>query len=187
MGSLFKVLLDATGISHALSKVNLGDSITSALNGILAFAFRDSSGNAVAPQLNSEGAVVVSFDAGTCIRGLGSLLKGVQVDATEAQVAEINLTADRSYSCPSILISSFRDLKYRVAYVDDASGVPSETNLYQGVLGGAQINKDIVLKKDCFDTTGGTGDQRLRVYATPVETGVDKDDIFCQLSVNELA
>lgn len=184
MGNLFKILIDAAGTSFALTKVILGQAIDNTLNGIPAFSFRDSSGNATMPQLNNEGALVVSNDAGTTIRTKGKVLSGSLTKDVESLIAEITISVSKTFTRPSIVYSCFRDIQFRVALVDDADGTPVETNLYEGVLGGAEVYEDISLDFDIFDTIGGTGTQKVKFYATPLD---NPDDIFVQASFNELA
>jgi hypothetical protein len=185
MQSLFKVLQNAsTELSEALTKINQGDVVNGVKNGLLAFAFRDSAGNAIAPQLNAEGALPVTFDAGTTLRESSKVLKASLVKDVEELIATITLTVTKSYTSPSIIYSCYRDIKIRVALVDDAAGTPVETNLYEGILGGAEIYEDIALKQDVFNTIGGTGVQELRFYATPLEV---TSDIFVNASINEVA
>ena len=184
MGSLFKVLIDAAGISFALTKLILGQAVDNTLNGIAAFSFRDNNGNATMPQLNPEGAVVVTLDAGTTFRSNGKVLKASLTKNIESAIAELTLIAEKTYNRPTFIYSCYRDIQFRVALVDDADGTPIETDIYEGVLGGAEIYEDISLEFDEFNTIGGTGTQKLIFYATPID---NPDDIFVNASVNEIA
>jgi hypothetical protein len=185
MGSLFKLLMDATtSVAYALTRITVGLALDATRNGLLAFVFKDKDGNAVIPQLNPEGAIVVALDAGDTKRVNGSEVKANLTKNVEALVAELTILADKTYTKPSIIYSCFRDLKFRVALVDDADGTPVETNIYEGVLGGAEVYEDIALKQDIFDTIGGTGTQKILFYATPLD---NPDDIYVQASVNEVA
>lgn len=185
MGSLFKLLMDATtSVAYALTRITVGLALDSTRNGLLAFVFKDINGNAVVPQLNPEGAIVVTQDAGTTLRTIGSEVKANLTKDVEALIAELTLSVDKSYTKPSIIYSCYRDLKFRVALVDDASGTPVETNIYEGVLGGAEVYEDIALKVDSFNTNGGTGVQKIYFYATPLD---NPDDIYVQAAFNEVA
>lgn len=185
MQSLFKILQNvSTEISEALAKINQGDAINGTKNGLLAFAFRDSSGNAITPQLNPEGALLVTHDAGTTLRARGSVLKASLTKDVESLIATVPLTLEKVYNKPSLIYSCFRDIKFRVVLVDDAGGTPVLTTIYEGILGAAEIYEDVALKHDTFSTVGGTGTQELRLYATPLDV---TSDIFAQASVNEIA
>lgn len=185
MGSLFKLLIDATtSVSYALTRITVGLALNATRNGLLAFVFRDKDGNAVIPQLNGEGAIIVSQDSGTTVRVNGKKLKATLTKDVESSIAELIITAEKTYSRPSIIYSCFRDIKFRVALIDDASGTPVETAIYEGVLGGAEVYEDVSLAQDIFDTIGGTGVQKIVFYATPLDT---PDDIFVQASLNEVA
>lgn len=180
---LFPILVDENGVSFAPRKIVEGDA-PSTKEGSLGFSFKDSSGNVVLPQLNSEGAIVVSSDAGTTIRGYAALLEGSQTKDVEAQVAEIDLTADKTYTKISFHAAAARFAKLRIAYVDDAAGTPAETDLGVIILGAGEMNHKWSLDADLLSTAGGTGDQKLRVYATPLENKLS--DIFVSLSANEI-
>ena len=61
MSQLFKILKDASDAAFAISKIVKGDNIDSAsLNGLLAYAFRDSNDLATTVKLGSDGTVPVS-------------------------------------------------------------------------------------------------------------------------------
>lgn len=184
MGSLFKILMDSTTkVSYALTRIVSGETLNVAKDGLLAFVFKDKDGNAVIPQLNNEGAVIVSFDAGTTIRTFGKVLKASLTKDVESLIATLSINADKTYTKPSFIYSSYRDLKFRVALVDDAAGTPVETDIYEGILGGSEIYEDVALAIDEF-VSGSTGDQEIKLYATPLD---NPDDIYVQAAVNELA
>lgn len=184
MGSLFKILMDASNDAFALSKVVVGTVINGTINGIAAFAFKDSSGNAAMPQLNAEGAVLVSFDAGTTIRNSAVLLSGSQTLNTETMVAEIDLTVAKKYNKINAQVGCARYSEFRLAYVDDAGGTPAETDLGYAVVDAGSLNENIQLAIDELDTTGGTGDQKLRLYHKPFDK-VSK--AYGSVSANEIA
>lgn len=180
---LFPILVDENGVSYAPREIVEGDA-SAAKEGLLGFSFKDASGNAVLPQLNNEGAIVVSQDGGTTLRNYGELLEGAQTKDVESQVAEIDLTAAKLYSKISFFGAGTRLAKLRMAYVDDAGGTPAETTLGVAILGAGETNVKWDLNVDLLDTTGGTGDQKLRVYATPLENKLS--DLFVSVSANEI-
>lgn len=181
---IFPVIADGNGIAFELRKANQGDS-PAGYNGIMALAFRDSAGNLVLPQLNNEGAIVVSGDAGTTIRDSGALLEGSQTQNVKATVVEINLTANEVYTKMSAIASSTRTALFEIEYIDDAGGTPVATSLGHFILASGQYNFKFALDVDSLSTAGGTGDQRLRLSATPLTNQLS--DIYGAISANELA
>lgn len=178
---LYANLVDEDGVSHALRKILEGD-VAAAKEGQLAFAFKDSSGKAVLPMLNDEGAIVVSQDFGTTIRRRGELLSGSQVIDSESLVVEIDLAANELYSKMSAILTGSRHSYFRIAYVDDANGTPSETTLGDAIISSGHYNFKWNLEVDVFSTVGGTGDQKLRVYATPLDK---ESNLYASISVNQ--
>lgn len=182
--SIMKVLKDATGQALSLSKVSLGDTLDAAIRGIAVFGFRDSDGNAIAPQLDSLKRLPVTFDAGTCVPFIGEEVEANLTEDTEALIATINLNSGEEYVNTEVIMSSAREFDYRVANVDDAGGAPVETNIAKGFMGDGDLHKNVMPSKHCF-TAGTTGTQELRIYATPRDA--DPCDIFAHGSINEVS
>ena len=171
MQSIFKVLLDLSGDAFALSKVVLGQAITGALNGLLAFGFRDSSGNATMPQLNDEGALPVTLDAGTTL-----VIPAMKKTQTEMETAGQNtrvlfgtlgLLENRTYNCPSMFCSATRWTLFELVKVEDAGGA-GETEEMVGfaILEAGQTSIQFSLSKDKFTTNATVDTKELRMYAT---------------------
>lgn len=171
--SLFKILKDASNNALALSKLALGDAVNGTIDGIAAYSFIDSSGNAIMPQLDSLGRIAVTFDAGTPKRETGLLAAGSQTKDVRTQVIEIDLVVAKTYVCPNAQVDCFRASLFEMVYVDDAGGTPVETVLGYALVGAGNVKADIELTKDEFSTVGGTGDQKLRIYHTPLDKESD--------------
>jgi hypothetical protein len=159
---VFPVLEDpATGAGATLAKVASGDAPGSK-NGLLAFAFRDASGNLVLPQLTSTGALVVDTEAvnGTCksARGLntGSL--------TVVTLATISLTASKQISQIQASLSASRASLAEIVWIDNAS----ETIIGWLMTGPGQFTVTFDQSNLLF-TTGGTGTQSLLIRALNLE------------------
>lgn len=184
---IVNVLKDAANNVFALTKVVVGLALDGTVNGLAAFVFKDKDGNAVFPQLNNEGAIVVSQDAGTTKRVSGKLLAAAQTKDVESQVIEIDLALEKSYTKMSAKVNNFRAAIFRMVYVDDAGVSDTETDLGYGMTEAGQVSDFIKLDIDTFSTVGGTGVQKLRLYATPLDTKDPDSDIYASMSCNEIA
>lgn len=134
-------------------------------------SFLDSAGNAVLPQLNPDGTLPVSTAAaGTCYFARGA------VDLTETTgtpdsviIAEVDINADENYTMVEYSSSTTVDALWTICRVNDATGTPVETVVHQWITGPG--NPSECCKLDClsFDTTGGTGTQRMRIKAEAID------------------
>lgn len=161
---------DGTGAGEApISRVE-GEA-AAAKEGLIGFSFKDSSGNVVLPQLDSQGRVVVTDlsaeEEGTCISGNG-LLAG---STSEGTVVELSLTASKVYNRVDFIASCFRDTIWRVVYVDDPNGTPAETELSSFVTGPGQFS--LAHKMDCLEFTAPSTDPVLRLVAKNLNSTSD--------------
>jgi hypothetical protein len=182
---VFNVLegeLDKLG--YALTKSNEGDSPANK-DGMTAFAFKDTDGNLVLPQLNPEGALPVTLDAGTTKRARGKVLAGGVTLNTRTLVASIPLTAEKIYNKLSAIVTCSRFTSWEVVYVDDDGGTPTEEILLDGLTGAGAYTAKLGLEIDQFDTIGGTGNQVIKVYAKIEDNKTS--DLMASVSVNEIA
>lgn len=178
---LFATLEDTgTNAGAVLAKVQQGDS-PAAKNGSIALAFRDSSGNLVLPQLSPDGALPVTFDAGTTIRGADANIAG---SATFVTVTELTLTLGEIYTQIGGIVSCARDALYQMVYVDDASGTPVESILHSCIVGPGQYSFKMELGLDRLDTSAGTGVQKLVIKAKNLNA---LSDFHASIVANELA
>lgn len=169
----FAVLENATEEGLALRAVQEGDSVASK-NGSLAFGFKDSTGNAIAPQLNGSGElpvvgpltdaelraspVPVTFGS---VTGDGKSARGTATgSATNVTVATLTLTASKIYENLDVVVSCFRDAIFQVIWNDNGA----ETILAEALCGPGQYTANISLKELEF-TSGATGTQQLLVKA----------------------
>lgn len=158
VNEVFNILADsATGAGEAaISRVE-GEA-SAGIAGLIGFAFKDSSGNVVLPQLDSQGRLPVTEEAvaGACFNNHGELAAG---SATIAKVtgAEISLTAGKVYHNISATGSCLRTSLFEVTHIDDEGVGDTETILEEFIVGPGQFSFQTSL--DCLelDTTGGTG------------------------------
>lgn len=192
MGSIFKLLVDAAGDAFALSKVVLGTVINGTINGMAVFGFRDSSGNATMPQLNSEGAIPVTFDAGTTLvipakretkANMESAGLGVRV-----LLGTILLAPSRTYTSPNLNGTGLREIRFELVMVQDVGGSPIETLILQAVSGAGQYTVEAGLANDQFATDANVDTKELRLYATIIEaSGKSGGDVYGKASCNLVA
>ena len=181
--SLFKILGDVVAnTAHALSRVITGQTIDAGLNGILAFVFRISDGNATTVQLNPDGTVPTAQDSGSTIRDSQVLAEGSQTKDVEAEVLALDLVLEKVYTKQNAMVSCFRASLFRMVYVDDYGVENVEQQLGYALVDAGNINEKIKLAIDEFDTIGGTGVQKLVIYHTPLDK---ESDALVSASVNE--
>lgn len=181
---VFATLEDPTsGEGEALAPLQSGESPTGK-NGSIGFSYRDSSGNVVLPQLNSEGAVPVSLDPGTTTRNQGKILASTQVVDSRSLIAEDAITLAATYTKFSANVSCRRDCLFEMVYVDDDGGVPVETELLSCIVSPGQYSFNMSLLVDILSTAGGTGTQKIKLYGTPLQ---QKSNMRGQYSFNKVA
>jgi len=110
-----------------------------------------------------------SQDPGTCYhaRGKEDLTETATVP-DQVTIGEVTINVSKVYACLEYASSSNVDTIWTACYVDDADGTPTETIIHEWLTGPGQPS--VCCKLDCaeFDTTGGTGTQKLRIKATAV-------------------
>jgi hypothetical protein len=158
VNEVFNIIADSsTGAGEAAISRTEGE-VAAAIAGLIGFAFKDSSGNVVLPQLDAQGRLPVTEDAaaGDCFNAHGELAAG---SATLAKVtgAEIALTAGKEYHGISASGSCLRTSLFQVVHIDDEGGADTETVLEEFIVGPGQFSFQTSLDCLSLDTTGGTG------------------------------
>jgi len=160
--SLFNTLKNqTTDESHALGMFTEGVNYAAAAfkEAMVAFAFKDSSGNVVLPQLNDEGAIVVSEDAGTKLADFG---EHAGDKAAFQDICTLVLTLEQNYSKICGTISSSRQTEWELVAIDDVGVTDTE------VLVAKFVTHDSPFHFECVPnvtTVGGTLIQNLILRA----------------------
>jgi hypothetical protein len=155
---VFNILADSTSGEGEPAISRIEGEVAAGIAGLIGFAFKDSSGNVVLPQLDSQGRLPITSDAvaGDCFNNHGELAAG---SATLAKVtgAEITLTAGKEYHKISATGSCLRTSLFEIVHIDDEGVTDTETVLEEFIVGPGQFTFQTDL--DCLelDTTGGTG------------------------------
>lgn len=187
MNSIFKMLLDtANDVAYAVTKVNIGQVINAAVNGLAVFAFRDSSGNATMPQLNDEGALPVVFDAGTLVTIPAVKKTKAEMETTgqgnRELLGSVSVLPNRKYTCPAMKVSATRLTLFELVLINDLGGTNAETLIDFATLEAGQTNFSDE-NKDTF--TVGADPAEIRLYATHIDSKAS--DTYGKASVNLVA
>ena len=171
---LFGILNDGSGAGVGIDLANPGTTLGSAIDNTIASpAFVDSSGVLVFPQLNADGALVVSTEgAGTCFDDYAKVTGSTSFQ--DLGSVTTGLSVGEVYNKFESSISSMTEACIQLIHVDDAAGTPVETVLWEAFIGPGQYS--YCCKKDClqYDTTGGTGDQHFKLQGKLLEaTGAE--------------
>jgi len=158
----FPTLEDGLGEGVTLAARQEGDS-PATKNGSIGFSFKDSAGNVVLPQLTAGGAIKVDTDAANGTEKKAAAK--VTGNATEVMVAEITLTASKTYAEIFSRQSCFRDAIFRLVQLDNVT----ETELDYALCGPGQFTNEMGFK-NLKITAGSTGTQKLKVMAKNVNT-----------------
>jgi len=162
---VFPILQDDSTSAGASPIARVEGDASAAKNGLIAFSFKDSTGDVILPQLSAGGGVPVSVAADKlCLKSpAGELAAG---SATIALVtgAEITLTVDKVYEHVSFVVSSRRDSLFQIIWLDDAT----PTILAEVIVGPGQFT--VCESLPCMKfTAGSTGTQKLQLKAKNFE------------------
>jgi len=169
----FPVLEGASQEGLALRAIQEGDAPTSK-NGILGFAFTDSAGNVILPQLTAEGKVPVDFEGAGVSKSATS--NGVVAGAlTNTLICEVSLTASKTYGKVSARGACFREAIFQLIQVNDVT----ETILDEFIVGPGQFSYLCDLGQTEF-ISGATGAQKLQLKAMNLSKASDfRGSIAC--------
>lgn len=178
---VFPTLENDTQQGVALNSRQEGEAAASK-NGSIGFAFKDASGNVALPQLNNEGAIPVTSDAGTTKRARGADADGDAV--TPMVLGQIVLTVDKSYTKLSAQGSCFRDTEFQVVLIEDVGVTDVETILDEFLTGPGQFTTKSGLEVDIFNTNSFTGTIHIELRAINLNKASKTTG---SISVNEVA
>lgn len=170
----FPVLEDAlTKEGVAPHKSQNGDASAGKV-GMTVWAFKDASGNLVHPQLNSEGALVVTSE-GAGISKSATSDGEVAGSLTLTTICEVSLTASKTHGKIHAHGSCFKEAIFYLIQQDDAT----ETIISSFIVGPGQYSFNADLKSTEF-VTGSTGTQKLILKAKNLSKESDfLGDISC--------
>lgn len=154
----FPILEDVNQVGVALSKSENGDA-SSGKVGATVWAFKDSSGNLVHPQLNSEGALVVSSEGAGTPKSATSDGE-VPGSLTLVTVCEVSLTANKQQGKIHANGACFKEAIFYLIQLDDAT----ETIISSFIVGPGQYSFHADLKSTEL-VSGSTGTQKLILKA----------------------
>lgn len=163
---LFPTLEEASGAGAAPRVGQDGATAAGGINGQIGFAFKDSSGNVVLPQLDASGRISVTQAApGTSLQDSSTATAGAL--NTPFDVSVITLTATESYVAKTQSSSSFQPTLWKMEQIDDAT----TTELARWVTGPGDFN--YCCTSDCIEfTAGASGTQQLKITATQLRGGL---------------
>lgn len=163
----FPVLEDAiTKEGIALHKSENGDASAGKV-GLTAWTFKDSAGNLVHPQLNTEGAIVVTSEGAGIPKSATS--DGEVVGAlTLTLVCEAALAVSKTHGKISASGSCFKETIFYLIALDDAT----EVILGSFIVGPGEYSFKLDLGATEF-ITGATGTQKLQLKAKNLNKASD--------------
>jgi hypothetical protein len=128
-------------------------------NGLSGFVFKDSSGNFVHPQLTPEGKIAVDLE-GAGVAKTASSDGEIAGSLTLTTIAEIALTAGKTYGRMSAQLSCFKEALVYLIQLDDAT----ETIIGHAIVGAGDYNGKIDLGIGEI-VAGASGTQKLILKA----------------------
>ena len=174
---VFNILADsATGEGEAAISRIEGE-VAAAIAGLIGFAFKDSDGNVVLPQLTTDGKIPVSSDAA----GIHTEAQGTvtPVVAVRTLVATATLTALKQYSLKFLSVSSTQTVLWEVEQTDDAT----DAVRHKLITGSGDFTEQV--NAGCLEFTGGaSGTQEVKVYGTQIKgSASDMHATICLLQI----
>lgn len=169
--TVFPILADSgTGAGEpAISRVE-GES-SSAIEGLIGFSFKDSSGNVILPQLTADGKLPVDTEgtAGVCKTGNGEDTSGSV--GSYVTVASFTGALTKVYQNFGVIVSCRRAAKFILEYVDDdGGGGEAVTKLAEYDVGAGFYTACCEISCIEVDTTGGTATQTFRIRGQNLHT-----------------
>ena len=174
---VFNVLADsATGEGEAAISRIEGE-VAAAIAGLIGFAFKDSDGKVVLPQLTTDGKLPVSSDAA----GVHSESQGTvtPVVAARTLVATATLTISKTYQLKFLSVASTQTVLWEVEQTDDAT----DTVRHKLITGSGQYTEQV--NAGCLEfEAGASGTQEVKIYGTQVKgSASDMHGTICLLQI----
>jgi hypothetical protein len=151
---------DLSGNLQAINARDEGDAI-SGVDALPALIAKDPSGNFIYLKVNADGELVISDES----IGTKKFIRNVQVATVSSfvTVADITLTASKVYEKIQVLGSATSTTLWEVVGIEDESGTPVETALYDFITGPGMYSFQIKKDENIEYTAGTTGTLVLRV------------------------
>ena len=162
----FPMLEDANQEGVAVRAIQAGDS-TASKNGLLGFSFKDSSGNAVLPQLTPEGKIAVDME-GAGVSKSATSDGEVAGSLTLTDVCEVALNVSKTYGKVSANVSCFKEAMFYLVQLNDVT----ETIIGHALVGPGQYTAEINLGQTEF-VSGASGTQKLILKAKNLNKASD--------------
>lgn len=162
----FNVIQDSvTGAGECLISRIEGEA-AAAMEGLIGFSFKDSSGDVILPQLDSSGRLPVIVDAvaGTCFNANGELAAG-SLTLADVTGAVIVGTIGKTYTKIGFVVCCLRTSLFQLQYVDDVGVGDTITILAEVIVGPGQYTVCCELNCLEIDMTAGTGVQNIILQA----------------------
>lgn len=184
---VFPTTEDATnGAGVAITRVIQGQSPTTGgpsggqVNGMTAFAFKDSAGNLVLPQLDATGKILVSTEGGfTVVTGSGSLSGGVTSGYTIIPGTTVVLVSGKTYVDIDMSVSCSRTAEFQL--IQNNNG--SLSTLADVLVGSGQFTAGPHLQH-LQATAGGAGTQQLYVQGVCLDKASALIATICAVQAN---
>ena len=151
--------------------------VAAAIRGLIGFAFKDSNGKVVLPQLTTDGKLPVSSDAA----GVHSEAHGTvtPVVGVRTLVATAVLTVDKLYALKFLSCSSTQTVLWEIQQTDDAS----DDVRHKLITGSGDFTEQVNAGCLEFDA-GASGTQEIRIYGTQIKgSASDMHGTLCLLQI----
>jgi hypothetical protein len=168
---VFPILDAGSGVGASPSQAVDATTAAAALLGLVGFAFKDSTGKVVLPQLTALGQINVLTEIGQGANKMakGELAAGSAGSIVDVTGASITLSLAKKYKELGFVVSCRTDALFQIVHVNDSAGTPVETVMCEAQVGPGAFSFNGVLKSFLLDTTADTGIPLLKVKAKNFE------------------
>ena len=174
---IFNILGNSSTGEGQFAVSRIEGEVAAAIRGLVGFAFKDSNGNVVLPQLTTDGKLPVSSDAA----GVHSESQGTvtPVVAARTLVATATLTISKTYQLKFLSVASTQTVLWEVEQTDDAT----DTVRHKLITGSGQYTEQV--NAGCLEfEAGASGTQEVKIYGTQVKgSASDMHGTICLLQI----
>jgi len=175
----FPTLENADAEGKVLAVAIDGATAASGLNGSIGFAFKDSSGNVVLPQLTADGKIAVDTEGfgGTKKSAAGTIIGVLNTPTVVATIT--GLTVSTSCELLHVSVACTQTTLWTVVATDNAT----PATLAYLITGPGQFT--MAINPDMPFVTGSTGTQKIEVKGSQLSG--KESDLHANITVKELA